>query len=172
MKKSPGDIIILHLCITNDDHMMHGSWDMEYDRQNLPLYPTNNPKLWNNKKRPGNIINLHKCTKNHDHMLYCLWDMACDGCNFVIFFKKEKNPGDIIILHVYQKLWSDEVQFLRYGAQRTDGWTDGWMEKWHIAVGATPKKYWWKNPYGFSWNNKTGVFIFYYYVVFQKDSNF
>ena len=33
MKKKPGDIIILHFCITNDDHMMYGFWDMEHDRQ-------------------------------------------------------------------------------------------------------------------------------------------
>ena len=24
-RKTPGDIIILHLCTTNDDHMMYGS---------------------------------------------------------------------------------------------------------------------------------------------------
>ena len=33
-KKTPGDISILHLCNANDDHMMHGSWDIERDRQN------------------------------------------------------------------------------------------------------------------------------------------
>ena len=26
---------------------------------------------------------------------------------------------------MYQELWSDDVQFLRYGAQRTDGQIDG-----------------------------------------------
>ena len=31
MKKMPGDIIILHLCTTNYDHMMFGSWDMLHD---------------------------------------------------------------------------------------------------------------------------------------------
>ena len=44
--------------------------------------------------------------------------------------------------YVYQKLWSDDVWFLRYGAKqmdrRTDEWTDGW-KKWHIEVGAPPK---------------------------------
>ena len=34
-KKTPGDISILHLCNTNDDHMMYGSWDTERDRQNF-----------------------------------------------------------------------------------------------------------------------------------------
>ena len=31
-KKPPEDIVILHLCTTNDNHMMHGSWDMERNR--------------------------------------------------------------------------------------------------------------------------------------------
>ena len=54
-KKTHGDIIILHLCTTNDNHMMYGSWDMKHDRQNFfsfwaifcPFYPTNNPKNQN-----------------------------------------------------------------------------------------------------------------------------
>ena len=33
LKKTPGDIIILHICTTNDNHMMYGSWDMEHNRQ-------------------------------------------------------------------------------------------------------------------------------------------
>ena len=28
-KNKPGDIIILQLCITNHNHIMYGSWDME-----------------------------------------------------------------------------------------------------------------------------------------------
>ena len=52
-----------------------------------------------------------------------------------------------MILHVYQKLWSDDVRFLRNGAQQMDGqtgrgidrWTDGpRQKKWHIEVGAPP----------------------------------
>ena len=44
------EIIILHLSITNDDHIMYGSWDMECNRQNLqgpiflPFSTTNNSK--------------------------------------------------------------------------------------------------------------------------------
>ena len=51
VKKKPGDIILLHICTINEDHiMMYGSWDMESDRQFfvimghfLPFYPINNP---------------------------------------------------------------------------------------------------------------------------------
>ena len=32
MKKPPETIIILHLCTTNDIHIMYGSWNMERDR--------------------------------------------------------------------------------------------------------------------------------------------
>ena len=35
IKKIPGDIIILHLCITNDDHIMYGSGDIKHDRQSF-----------------------------------------------------------------------------------------------------------------------------------------
>ena len=53
----PGDIIIWHLCTTNDD-MMYGSWNMEHNRQNfshfgpfLPFYPPNKPENQKLKKR-------------------------------------------------------------------------------------------------------------------------
>ena len=35
LKKAPGDIIILHICTINDNHMMYGSYDMECNRQNF-----------------------------------------------------------------------------------------------------------------------------------------
>ena len=38
MKKMPGDIIILHKCTINDNHMMYGSSDMKYDGQNFLLF--------------------------------------------------------------------------------------------------------------------------------------
>ena len=40
MKKTHGDIVILHMCIINDNHMMDGSWDIEHDRQTLLLFWT------------------------------------------------------------------------------------------------------------------------------------
>ena len=47
---------------------------------------------------------------------------------------------------MYQKLWSNDVQFLRYRVQQmdgqmdqqTEGLMDGW-KKWHMNVGAPPK---------------------------------
>ena len=37
---------------------------------------------------------------------------------------------------MYQKLWLDDVQFLRYGPRRTDG-----QKKWQIDMGTPPKKF-------------------------------
>ena len=75
----------LHKFTINNNHMMHGSWDMcVILGYFLLFYPANNPKNQNfgkMKKKPGDIIILHKCTKHHDHMLYCSWYMARDECN-------------------------------------------------------------------------------------------
>ena len=35
MKKASGDVIILHMCTKNHDHMMHASRDKECDRHNF-----------------------------------------------------------------------------------------------------------------------------------------
>ena len=78
--------------------MMHGSWDMKHDGQNifvildcfLPFYPPpNNQKSQNFaklKKTSGNITILHKCTKNHDYILYCSLDMAHNRFNWYFSF--------------------------------------------------------------------------------------
>ena len=87
MKKMLRDIIILHLCTTNGNHIMYGSWDMEHGRQNylvllghfLPIYTLkNNPDNQNfekMKKAPGDITILHKCTKYdvYDIISYDVW---------------------------------------------------------------------------------------------------
>ena len=128
--------------------MMYGSWDMKCDGHNFlwfwtifALLPPNNMKNQNFeklKKELGDIIILYKCTKYHDHMLYCSRDMARYFSFWVIFcpftpltskkikiLKKWKNSwGYYHFTYVYQKLWSDDVRFLRHGAQRTDGQTD------------------------------------------------
>ena len=97
-KKTPGDIIILHTCTINYNHMMYGFWGMEHDRQNFfsfwtIFYPFTPLKLQNIKiskkweKKHGDIIVLQKCIKNHDHIPYCFWDMAHDRCNFYFHFR-------------------------------------------------------------------------------------
>ena len=84
-KKPPGDIITLHMCPINDNHMMYNSWNMKHDDRIfchfgpfLPFYPCNNPKNQNFeklKKTPGDIIILHMCAINDNHMMYGSWEI-------------------------------------------------------------------------------------------------
>ena len=79
MKKTPGDIIILHKCTKNHDHRLYCCWYMARDGCNCyfliwsrffpftPPPPSSHPTLLQTvpkmKKMPGDIITLHKCTK-------------------------------------------------------------------------------------------------------------
>ena len=86
------DIIILHMCTKNHNHMRYSSWDMEMIffvilGYLLPFYSPNNlanQNLEKTKKASGDVISLHICTKNHDHMMYASWDMEWDRQFFVI----------------------------------------------------------------------------------------
>ena len=81
MKKPPGDIITLHMCTINDNHMMYGSCDMEHEGQNFlsfwtifctftPLITQKVKTLKKILKTPGDIITLQMCTMNDNHMMY------------------------------------------------------------------------------------------------------
>ena len=91
VKKTPGDTIILHMCTINQDHMMHGSWDIKCKEQSflsfLTLQTTQN---FEKKKR----LILHLYTANCDHMMYSSWDIKHNTqrttnrifCHFGLFF--------------------------------------------------------------------------------------
>ena len=75
--KIPGDIIILHSCTINHNHMMHGSRDSKHNGQNLlsfwTIFCPNNPKNQNfekMKKIPGDVTILDMRTINDNHMMY------------------------------------------------------------------------------------------------------
>ena len=94
LKKTPCDIIILHVSTINDNHMMYGSWDMEHDGQNFlkfwtvfrPFFPLKNRKI--------------KILKQWKKCLEIL--------------------PSYIGVPVYHKLQSYDVWFLRYQARRTE----------------------------------------------------
>ena len=33
IKNIPGDIVILHMCTVNENHMIYGSWDIKHDTE-------------------------------------------------------------------------------------------------------------------------------------------
>ena len=135
--------------------MLYCSWDMACDGCNYfsfwaifcPFTPVTAWKIKIKKKNENNRWRYHhftQCTRNHDHMLYCSWDMAHDRCNCYFSFwaifcpftpltaqkikilkKWKKTWRYHHFTYMYQKLWSDDVWFLRYGARQMDGQTDG-----------------------------------------------
>ena len=115
MKKFAGDIIILHMCTKNHNHMMYGSWDTEWDRQNFlsfwaifcPFSPltTRKIKILKLKKTPGDIIILHICTINDNHMLYSSWDMEHDRHNFLSFWT--------IFFCAFTPIWTQKIKILK-----------------------------------------------------------
>ena len=97
MKKSPGDIIILNMSATNENHIVwflrYGAWQTEYfpilDHflPFTPPPPPNNPEnqsFEKMKKTTGDIIIVHKCTINDKRIIYGSWDMKCTRQNFFV----------------------------------------------------------------------------------------
>ena len=88
MIKIAGDIIILHMCNINDNHMMYSSWDTERDGQNFfvildrfllsPILPPSNlgNQIFEKMKKPI----------NDNHMMYGSWDIERDTQNLLSFW--------------------------------------------------------------------------------------
>ena len=117
LKKTPGDIIILHMYTIIDNHVMYGSWNMECDGHFVLSFwtifcpfnpsPLTTQKLKIKKKNEKSTWRYHHST------------------------------------HLYQILWPHDARLLRYGVRRTDGQTDGrrkGRKKWHIEASGPPKK--------------------------------
>ena len=108
MKKTPGDIIILHKCTTNHDHMLYCSQDMACDTCNYHF------SFW---------------------AVFCPFMPQQPKKKKSKFQKNEKNFWRCHhFTHEYLKLWLDDVntapEFLVH-----NGWTDGQTDrqkKWHL----------------------------------------
>ena len=110
-------------------------------------YPCRKLTFWKIKENAWNSINSHKCTMNDSNMMFGSWDRKHKRQNFCHFglgffapsnspknhFFKEKeekkNAWRYHFTHVYQKLWSHDVQFLRYAVRWIGRQMDEWMEK-------------------------------------------
>ena len=148
-KRTPGDIINLHVGTIYDNHVLYGCWNMKRIRQFFchsgPFFALYTPMDQENqdfekiKKPPEDIIISQMCTINDGHIMYGSWDMECNGHNFLSFWaifcpfnppmdqknqnfwKNNKNPWRYYhFTQVYYKWQSYDVWFMRHGARRTD----------------------------------------------------
>ena len=123
MNATLGDIIILQMCTINDNHMMYGSWDMEYDRKKFSSFWTvfcsftNNPEnqnFWKNERNGDIILHMSHKWQSYDvwflkygarRKLLSFWALLCPFTPPTIwkktkFWKMEKTPEYIIIVHL------------------------------------------------------------------------
>ena len=117
MKKLPGDIIILHRCNLNDNHM-HGSWDIERDRQNFLSFCPLPLTTWtiNILKNEKNIWRYHHFTHlYHKWQSYEVWFLSYQAwqtrifCHFGLFFALTTQK--IKILKNWQKKSLEKLSF-------------------------------------------------------------
>ena len=129
-KKKSGNIIILHMCTTNENQMMYGSWDMKHDRQNflsfwtvfLPFYLPNNLKnqtFEKLKKKSMEILSFYTCVPQMkikwcmvpeilsmtERLFLSFWTTFCHftllkTLHIKILKNWKKKSGNIIILHM------------------------------------------------------------------------
>ena len=98
MRRTSGDIIILQMCIINDNYIMYGSWNVECKGQNFlsfwtifrPSTPLTTPKIiifrkWKHTWR-NYFTHVYNHTINDNHMMYGSGDMERDGQKFLSFW--------------------------------------------------------------------------------------
>ena len=103
-----------YMCTINEDHMIHGSWNIRSNRQKFstfwvifcPFSPLTTWKLniLTLKKTPGDIIILHICTINDNHMMYGFWDMEHGRQNFLSFWT---------VCCPFTPLWAQKIKILK-----------------------------------------------------------
>ena len=150
MKNFAGDIIILHMCTKNHNHMMHDSWDTEWDRHKIlsfwaifspftsPLKISNIKILKKMKKMLRDVILLyiHVYYKWRSYDIWLLkytvrqteiFDILGRFLPFQLLYNLEnrnftlkKIPGDIIILHIC----TTNDNYMMYGSWDMEHVTD------------------------------------------------
>ena len=123
-----------YMCTINEEHMIHGSWNIRCDRLKFstfwaifcPLSPltTWKIKILTLKKTPGDITILQICTINNNHMMYSSWYMELDRHNFLSFWT--------VFLHFYppmdpenqnfQKKWKKHLKVLSLYKYKWQSW--------------------------------------------------
>ena len=110
----------------------------------LLLYPRIDPANQNSENRKKQYLKILSFYKYVPWMTI-IWVMVPEIYYFGPFFallqpkksklgKMKKPPGDIMKI-LYQKLWSDDVRFLKYGVRQMNKQTNGQTKKVTYRVG-------------------------------------
>ena len=122
LKKPLGDITILHMCPSNDNHMMYYSWDMECEKQYfilghfLPFYLTKNLKNKffskiekKNSRRCHHFTLVYHKWQSYDvwFLIYGAWHSFFVMADYFLHFHPPYNPWK-------SKFWKNEKDSMRY----------------------------------------------------------
>ena len=138
MKWLPGNIIILHRCNINDNHMVYVSWDTKSIRQNfLPFWtifctftPLTTRKIKILKKnektawRYYHFTHVYHKWQSHDvwFLRYGAWQtgffVISDSFQNQNFEKLKIHLETLSFYTIVPKLWSYAILFLRYAPDR------------------------------------------------------
>ena len=117
-KKTHGDIIILHKCTINDNHMIYGPWDMKCTRQNffVILYHfLHHLEISFYTSVPGIMIIGYTVPEIRHVMdrIVIFYFGPATARKMKISKKWKKHLR--LFAQVYQKPWSYAILFVRYG---------------------------------------------------------
>ena len=152
MKKNAGDIIILHMCTKNHFHMMYGFWDTEPDRQNFLSFWTIFCPFTLLTTRKIKILKKWKNTWRYHHFTL-VWQKSWSYAALFLRSNTWRMSFSFYILGYFLPLCPEISSFYTCVPKimitwctvaeiwcATNGQTNG-RKKWHIEVGAPPKKF-------------------------------
>ena len=128
IKKTPADMITLHISPINYYQMMYASWDVVINTYNYFSFGTiffsftlltgTKLKFLKNGKKSGDIIIINMCAKNHDHMMYGFFILGhflpfCppNSSKRINFEKTKETPAEFVILHTCTKNY-DQMMYI------------------------------------------------------------
>ena len=136
MKKTPRDIIILHLCTTNNNHMRYGSWYMKLDRPNfLSFWVIFCPFTQNMKNQ-----NFEKMTKTLGETSF----YACVPQMTIIWYMVPENGAWqtelFLILDHFLPFKPWELRKSKFWKNEKKGWASSFYVSVPKIIGAPLKK--------------------------------
>ena len=131
-------ILSFYTCIPHMMIMMHGSWNMEHNRQNFLVFwnifcPFYNPENYNFEKMKKNTWRYHHFTIVYQKSwlyAYCSWDMMHDRCNYFSFwvFFFPFTPLTVHKIKVFFAKWKKCLKIRCYTVPEIWCATDGQMD--------------------------------------------